>query len=125
VGANAGVFKGLSRSPLILDTPVLVPTAISGPPVSDAHLVGELSLDGSVRGIRGALPIAVAARARKIPNLIVPEANAREAAVVSGLKVYPVRSLLQVRAKLLATTSLLPEACRFPVDPENVSGAPA
>ena len=54
--------------------------------LADYVFIGELSLDGSVRGIRGALPIAVAARARKIPNLIVPEANAREAAVVSGLK---------------------------------------
>jgi magnesium chelatase family protein len=59
-------------------------------------MVGELSLDGGVRGVRGALPIAVAARARKIPNLIVPEVNAREAAVVSGVNVFPVKSLLDV-----------------------------
>src|SRR6201993_4710805 len=64
--------------------------------VVDYLLVGELSLDGGVRGIRGALPIAVEARARKIRNLIVPEANAREAAVVSGVDVFPVRSLLDV-----------------------------
>jgi magnesium chelatase family protein len=62
----------------------------------DYVFVGELMLDGSVRAIRGALPIAIATRASKIPNLIVPESNAREAAVVSGLKVYPVRSLIQV-----------------------------
>src|ERR1043166_6852627 len=36
-------------------------------------MVGELSLDGSIRGVRGALPIAIAARAKKIANLIVPE----------------------------------------------------
>src|SRR5262249_14371331 len=36
-------------------------------------MVGELSLDGGIRGVRGALPIAIAARAKKIPNLIVPE----------------------------------------------------
>jgi len=47
--------------------------------VVDWLLVGELSLDGGVRGIRGALPIAVEARSRKIRNLIVPEANAQEA----------------------------------------------
>src|SRR5512146_37940 len=57
--------------------------------VSDCVLVGELSLDGGVRGIRGALPIAVAARSRKIPNMIVPAINAREAAVVSGVNVFP------------------------------------
>jgi|tagenome__1003787_1003787.scaffolds.fasta_scaffold20983857_8 hypothetical protein len=39
------------------------------------------------------LPVAIATRPRKIPNLVVPE-NAREAAVVSGLNVYPVRSLI-------------------------------
>ena len=66
------------------------------PDLPDYVFVGELMLDGSVRGIRGALPIAIAARARKIPNLVVPETNAREAAVVSGINVYPVRSLLQV-----------------------------
>lgn len=59
-------------------------------------MVGELSLDGGVRGIRGALPIAIAARTKKIPNLIVPEANAREAAVVKGVNVYPVKSLMDV-----------------------------
>src|SRR6516225_3469416 len=59
-------------------------------------MVGELSLDGGIRGVRGALPIAIAARARKIPNLIVPEVNAREAAVVGGVNVYPVKSLIDV-----------------------------
>ncbi|HMC32004.1 MAG TPA: YifB family Mg chelatase-like AAA ATPase [Candidatus Angelobacter sp.] len=59
-------------------------------------MVGELSLDGGVRGVRGALPIAIAARAKKIANLIVPEVNAREAAVVSGVNVYPVKSLIDV-----------------------------
>jgi magnesium chelatase family protein len=62
----------------------------------DCVLVGELSLDGGLRGVRGALNIAMAARAQKIPRLIVPEVNAREAAVVSGVDVYPVRSLLDV-----------------------------
>jgi magnesium chelatase family protein len=64
--------------------------------VPDYVFVGELSLDGGVRGIRGALPIAVAARAGKIPNLIVPVINAKEAAVVSGVNVYPVTSLVEV-----------------------------
>ncbi len=59
-------------------------------------MVGELSLDGGIRGVRGALPIAMAARGKKIPNLIVPESNAREAAVVSGVNVYPVKSLIDV-----------------------------
>src|SRR3982750_2277867 len=55
--------------------------------IPDALFVGELSLDGGVRGIRGTLPIAIEARGRKIKRLIVPEVNAREAAMVTGVEV--------------------------------------
>jgi magnesium chelatase family protein len=64
--------------------------------MSDCLFVGELSLDGGLRGVRGALPIAVEARGKKIARLVVPEINAREAAMVGGVEVYPVRSLLDV-----------------------------
>lgn len=98
----------------------------------DYVFVGELMLDGSVRAIRGALPIAIATRARKIPNLIVPESNAREAAVVSGLKVYPVQSLIQVVQLVnngngvspieVNTSELLDGAQQFGVDFKEVRG---
>ncbi len=68
-------------------------------------LVGELGLDGALRGVPGVLPIAVAARARGIGNLIVPERNAAEAAMVEGLNVYPVRTLIQVRELLNAAAN--------------------
>lgn len=55
--------------------------------------VGELSLDGRVRPVRGVLSIALAARDNGIANLLVPEENAREAAVVKEVNVYPVRDL--------------------------------
>ncbi|MDM7920681.1 MAG: YifB family Mg chelatase-like AAA ATPase [Pyrinomonadaceae bacterium] len=55
--------------------------------------VGELSLDGRVRPVRGALSIALAARENGIKNLLVPEENAKEAAVVRGIDVYPVPTL--------------------------------
>jgi len=55
--------------------------------------VGELSLDGRVRPVRGALSIALAARENGIKNLLVPEENATEAAVVQGVNVYPIRDL--------------------------------
>jgi magnesium chelatase family protein len=58
--------------------------------VADCLFVGELSLDGGVRGVCGALPIAIEARGKKVPRLIVPELNAREAAMVQGVDVYPV-----------------------------------
>ncbi len=64
--------------------------------VPDALFVGELSLDGRVRGVRGALPIAIEARRTKVKRLIVPEVNAREAAMVGDVEVYPVKSLLEV-----------------------------
>jgi len=64
--------------------------------VPDCLFVGELSLDGGVRGVRGALPIAIEARGRKISRVVVPELNAKEAAMVNGVDVYPVKSLLDV-----------------------------
>lgn len=61
---------------------------------SDKHLiVGELSLDGQIRAVRGALSMAVCARKMGIPNLIVPEENVTEAAVVDGVNVFGVRHL--------------------------------
>ena len=61
--------------------------------LTDVLAVGELSLDGRVRPIRGALPIALRARDAAIPHLLLPEENAREAAVVSGVNVHPVTTL--------------------------------
>src|SRR5215208_6034728 len=55
--------------------------------------VGELSLDGRVRPIKGALPIAILGREALIQHIILPDENAQEAAVVSGVNVYPVASL--------------------------------
>src|SRR5271156_3218622 len=62
--------------------------------ILDSHVfLGELSLEGGVRSVRGARSAALAARERGTPNLVVPEANAREAAVVEGVNVFSVRSL--------------------------------
>src|ERR1700676_1277213 len=56
-------------------------------------MVGELALDGSIRPIKGALSMAMAAAGQRIPKMLVPAANAREAAVVEKVAVYPVSSL--------------------------------
>jgi magnesium chelatase family protein len=56
-------------------------------------IVGELSLNGSVRPVVGVLSIALAARQQELRGLVVPAANAEEAAIVEGLAVYPVVSL--------------------------------
>ena len=67
----------------------------------EQHLaIGELSLDGAVRPVRGALSVAVCARDRGIRNLVLPAENAAEASVVTGLNVYGVRSLPEVVALL-------------------------
>ena len=61
--------------------------------------VGELSLDGRVRPVRGALSIALAARENGIKNLLLPEENATEAAVVQDVNVYPVRDLREAACR--------------------------
>ncbi len=64
--------------------------------VSDYVIMGELSLDGELRPIKGVLPIAIKAKQEGFKGLIVPEENAREAAVVEGLEVYGVSKIKQV-----------------------------
>lgn len=61
--------------------------------LDDFMLMGELALDGSLRPIKGALPIAVEARNRNVKGLIVPHQNAKEASIVKNLNVYGVRTL--------------------------------
>lgn len=61
-----------------------------------AMIMGELSLDGSLRPIRGALPIALQAKKEGFTQLIVPEENAQEAAMVEGIDVLPAHHLLEV-----------------------------
>lgn len=100
--------------------------------VPDCLFVGELSLDGGIRGVRGALPIAIEARGKKISRLIVPELNAREAAMVGGVEVYPVRSLLDVirfvntgngiQPLKVESDALLTEAQHYSVDFKDVRG---
>lgn len=59
-------------------------------------IMGELSLDGTLQPIQGVLPMALAARKAGFKGIILPEQNAREAAVVSGLEVYGLKNLLEV-----------------------------
>ncbi len=58
--------------------------------------IGELSLDGEVKPVRGVLPAAVCAMQEGFDYLVLPEANAREAAVVKGLKIIPVKTLTRL-----------------------------
>jgi magnesium chelatase family protein len=64
--------------------------------VHDVLLIGELSLDGGIQAARGVLPIAAAARRDRFHALLLPRPNHAEAAVVEGLRLFSVRSLLFV-----------------------------
>jgi magnesium chelatase family protein len=64
--------------------------------LSNCLFLGELSLDGSIRAVKGTLPMAVMAREKGLSRLILPEANAGEGAVVDGVQAFPVRSLPHV-----------------------------
>src|SRR5262249_39209271 len=66
-----------------------------GKQLNGTMFLGELSLDGSVRPVRGALSAALTAREAGIKGIAVPEANAREAAVVDGVQVFALKSLPQ------------------------------
>lgn len=100
--------------------------------LNDTLLVGELALDGRVRPIRGALPIAIAAQRRGFRQLLLPVENAREAAVVKDLAVYPVTDLREVITLLNAaelppplqvdTEALFNTSDQYPIDFREVRG---
>jgi magnesium chelatase family protein len=63
--------------------------------LKDYLIVGELSLDGLVKPVRGALPVAITAKNKGFKGIILPEENAREAAIVAGIDVIGVKTLSQ------------------------------
>jgi magnesium chelatase family protein len=97
--------------------------------------LGELSLDGGVRSVRGALSAAIAARDRGLKAVAVPEVNAREAAVVDGIEVYALKSLPQAVDLINSPESFQPvhidarqmlgEAAQYSVDLRDVHGQQA
>lgn len=87
-------------------------------------LVGELSLDGSLRPVRGALSIAVCAAKRGIPNLLVPVDNASEAAVAEGISVYGLRHLAEVVKFLNEPQTFKPVTASLPGEREFHSDLP-
>jgi magnesium chelatase family protein len=76
--------------------------------LAETVIAGELGLDGEVRPVNGALPIALAARQAEKRMVILPEANAREAAVVEGVAVYPVTRLSEAVAILAGKSEAAP-----------------
>lgn len=82
-------------------------------------IAGELGLNGEVRPIKGALPIALEARRRKKKAVILPEANANEAAVVEGIDVYGVKSLREAFEFLSRQRELEPTISQFGEEPPD------
>ncbi|MEI6595076.1 MAG: YifB family Mg chelatase-like AAA ATPase [Bacteroidota bacterium] len=69
---------------------------INGDEIPEYIIMGELALDGTLKPIKGALPIAIQARTDGFKGFILPKENAREAAIVNNLKVYGAENLLEV-----------------------------
>ena len=87
-------------------------------------MVGELSLDGTIRPVRGALSIAVCAHQQGIQNLLLPCENAAEASVVEGLNVYGVRHLPEAVALLKEPSTFTPVKPVRQTLPESADGDP-
>jgi len=112
--APADIRKAGPSFDLPIAIGILVATGqLPGEHLEGTLLAGELSLDGSVRPITGALPIAIGARERRQTRLYLPAANAREAAIVSDVDVFPVTTLAEVARALALPETLDP----LPRDP--------
>jgi len=95
-------------------------------------ILGELSLDGQVKPVRGALPIAVAARDLGLRGILLPKENSREAAVVRGIDILPVNTLsdcveflngtLQIDPLEIDLEELFRTEPNYPVDFNDVKG---
>lgn len=100
--------------------------------LGDLLLLGELSLDGEVRPVRGALPIALAAREAGLPGVVVPKGNAAEAALVEGIQAYGVGTLeeairflsgdLELEPTRFDREAYLSAHLEYPVDLNEIRG---
>ena len=95
-------------------------------------VLGELALDGSIRSVPGCLPMAAIAKENQFKGVILPKANAKEAAVIDDLEVYPIESLQEVVAHLNGQDTIPPfqynigeafdQHADYPVDFVDVKG---
>src|ERR1700704_412063 len=87
---------------------IAVTEEINSTPFENFSFVGELALNGAVRPVKGVLPVALEARKRGKRALFVPEANAREAAMVDKIDIYGVQNLRQTFEFMRGELALLP-----------------
>jgi magnesium chelatase family protein len=106
--APADLHKEGSAYDLPIAVGILAATRQVLATLDDALVVGELSLDGSVRHINGALSMAMAAKSAGYKRIFVPASDAPEAALAEGVEVYPVASLAALAAHLCGQTVIEP-----------------
>ena len=107
--APADVRKEGSAYDLPIAIAILVGSGVINAPDLDKYMImGELSLDGSLQPVRGILPMAIAARAAGFKGMLVPSANATEAAVVDNLEVYGMDNLREVADMLSGASAPRP-----------------
>jgi len=107
--APADIKKEGAAFDLPISIGILAATGvISGERLNQYLLVGELSLDGSLKPVRGSLPVAVAAKQAGLTGVVLPPENAPEAAVVAGIEVVPAATLAEVVQFLRGEQQLTP-----------------
>jgi magnesium chelatase family protein len=99
---------------------------VKGDAVKNTIILGELSLDGTVRKIRGALSVALMAKGKGIKRILLPQENAQESAVVRGVEIYPVHTLteaveflngnLRIEPKSVDLGEVFRQKAHYPVD---------
>jgi len=113
--APAGIRKEGSSYDLPLAVGILTASGLAdGSRIEGMMITGELSLDGTVKPVRGVLPMALQARAGGFAAMMVPAENAAEAAVVDGISVYGVRRLDEVLGFMRGENGMVP--CPVVVD---------
>lgn len=95
--APADIRKEGSAYDLTIAIGILAASSqINDAKISDYVIMGELSLDGGLQPIKGALPISIQARKEGFKGFILPKANAREAAIVDGIEVYGIENIKEI-----------------------------
>ena len=101
--APADIRKEGTNFDLPIAVGILKEQGINIPDDTHMAFLGELSLDGSLRGIKGVLPLVAGLKEQDVTSVFVPEENAKEAALVEGIKVYGVKHLADIPAHFTDT----------------------
>lgn len=120
----------------IFDLPIALSILVASNQILEipdqSMFLGELSLAGEVRPIKGVLPIAMTAREKNISILFVPQENAQEACLLSDLKVVPIKNLTELVRHLRGEINLsyairkrpLKTETKYPIDFQDIKGQP-